>query len=96
MNTVGIDIGSITTKAAIISDGRIIGFRVRFTGYNSEIAGKNIFDELISEYGFNPDSIDRIVTTGYGRNNLNFSHKSITEISCHGAGSLTAFRRSTS
>lgn len=86
MNTVGIDIGSITTKAAIISDGKIIGYSVRFTGYNSEVAGKNIFDELIAEHGFKPSSIDRIVTTGYGRNNLDFTHKSITEISCHGAG----------
>ena len=36
----GIDIGSITTKAAILRDGAFLGTKVIFTGYNAEGAGR--------------------------------------------------------
>jgi predicted CoA-substrate-specific enzyme activase len=31
-------------------------------------------------------SVDQIVSTGYGRNNVDLAHKKITEIMCHAAG----------
>ena len=40
MKTAGIDIGSITAKAAIVEDGRILGTKVAFTGYNASLAGR--------------------------------------------------------
>ena len=86
MKTAGIDIGSITTKAAILEDGVILGTRVGFTGYNAGLAGKKIFDDLTRELGLKTSSIDMIVSTGYGRNSVEFAHKSMTEIICHGAG----------
>jgi len=42
MLTAGIDIGSISTKAAVLADGKLLGSRVIFTGYNSEAAGKKV------------------------------------------------------
>ena len=36
----GIDIGSITAKAAILRDGAFLGTKVIFTGYNAEGAGR--------------------------------------------------------
>jgi len=86
MKTAGVDIGSITAKAAILEDGVVLGARVGFTGYNAGAAGRNIFDELTRELGLEISSIDRIVSTGYGRNSVDFAHKSMTEIICHGAG----------
>jgi len=86
MRTAGIDIGSITAKAAVLEDGVIVGTRVGFTGYNAGLAGRKIFEELVRELGIDPGSIERIVSTGYGRNSVDFAHKSMTEIICHGAG----------
>ena len=86
MKTAGIDIGSITAKAAILEDGVILGTRVGFTGYNAGMAGRKIFEELTRELGLEASSIARIVSTGYGRNSVEFAHKSMTEIICHGAG----------
>jgi len=82
----GIDIGSITAKAAILANGEIIGSRVIFTGYNAELAGKTVFEDLLEELGMEVSSIARIVSTGYGRNSVRFVDKAITEIICHGAG----------
>ncbi len=86
MITVGIDIGSITAKGAIFIDGEIKRTKVIFTGYNSEAAGQSVFEELLQETGVTADAVDRIVSTGYGRNNVKLADKAITEITCHGAG----------
>ena len=86
MITAGIDIGSITAKAAVLADGRILGSKVAFTGYNARQAGKDVFDDLLKELGMKALSIEKIVSTGYGRNSVEFADKAITEIICHGAG----------
>ncbi|RJP85262.1 MAG: 2-hydroxyglutaryl-CoA dehydratase [Desulfobacteraceae bacterium] len=86
MITAGIDIGSITAKAAILEDGRILGAKVLFTGYNSRLAGQAVLDDLIAEIGITRDRIEVIVATGYGRNSVDFADKAITEITCHAAG----------
>jgi predicted CoA-substrate-specific enzyme activase len=84
--TLGIDIGSITTKAAIMRDGSILGTRVDFTGYNIGKAWRRVTDELLAELGIPLSTIEKIVSTGYGRNSVETAHKTITEITCHAAG----------
>jgi (R)-2-hydroxyacyl-CoA dehydratese activating ATPase len=86
MITLGIDIGSITTKAAIMRDGALLGARVGFTGYNIDKAWRHVTDELLTELKLEFSAMERIVSTGYGRNGVEVSHKSVTEITCHGAG----------
>jgi predicted CoA-substrate-specific enzyme activase len=86
MITAGIDIGSITAKAAVMADGKLLGTRVIFTGYNSEAAGRRVFEELLEELRLDPPAVRKIISTGYGRNSVTFVNKSMTEIICHGAG----------
>ncbi len=86
MITAGIDIGSITTKAAIFADGKIIATRVIFTGYNAEAAGHKVYEEVLKEAGINKSKVAKIVSTGYGRNSVKFADKSYTEIMCHATG----------
>ncbi len=86
MLTIGMDIGSITTKAAVLKDNRILGTRVIFTGYQAESAGNRVLEEILSELGIARSEVDRIVATGYGRNSVSFADSSITEITCHAAG----------
>ena len=57
MITVGMDIGSITTKAAMMRDGVLLGTKVIFTGYNAESAGSKVFTELLDETGIAASSI---------------------------------------
>ncbi len=86
MITVGIDVGSITAKVAILKDGKLIGESLMLTGYNAEKAGKKVFEEIMSEMKLDPGSPARIIATGYGRNSVTFADKAITEITCHAAG----------
>ena len=86
MLTAGIDIGSITTKVAVVKDGEILGTGIVFTGYNAEKAGRSAMDDLLAKLKIRLDEIDKIIATGYGRANISFANKAITEISCHAAG----------
>ena len=88
MRTVGIDIGSITAKAALVEDGGLVGSKIILTGYNSEQAGLQVYAELLQELGKDRESIDKVVSTGYGRSSVKFADKAVTEIICHGAGAF--------
>jgi predicted CoA-substrate-specific enzyme activase len=84
--TIGIDVGSITTKAALIRDGRLEDTVLINSGYNAKQAGKKVFRLLMDKLGLEEGAVDRIVATGYGRNTVEFAQKAITEITCHAAG----------
>jgi len=82
----GIDVGSISTKAAIVRGLRLLGTHVISTGYNTEQAAQRALAILTTRLSIDPSAIRRIVATGYGRKNVAFAHNAVTEITCHAAG----------
>jgi predicted CoA-substrate-specific enzyme activase len=86
MITVGIDVGSITAKAAVVRDGAVIADKLILTGYNARHAGENVFESIMKETGIDPASVAKIISTGYGRNSVMIADKAVTEITCHAAG----------
>jgi predicted CoA-substrate-specific enzyme activase len=86
MITVGIDVGSITAKAAVVMGGNLISDKVISTGYNAQSAGAKIYETIIAELGLKASAVDKIIATGYGRNSVTFAHKTVTEITCHAVG----------
>ena len=86
MITVGIDVGSITTKAAVVEDGKLISDMVRSTGYNAQDAGIKVYQNMMDELGINPSAVTRIISPGYGRNSVTIADKAVTEITCHAVG----------
>ncbi len=86
MITLGIDIGSITVKCALLKDNEILATEIDFTGYNVKKAWKVLLDRILEKANLALEQIDSIVSTGYGRESVDIAHKKITEISCHGAG----------
>ncbi len=82
----GIDIGSTSTKAALIDgSGNLTGQKVVNIG-----TGTNGLDlvlrELYRETGVDPSEVIYTVATGYGRLLCSVADKQITEISCHAKG----------
>lgn len=82
----GIDIGSSSSKVAVINDeGTLLGSCVVNigTGTNGvELA----LEKLWKQTGLCPDDIRYSVVTGYGRMNYKGADEQITEISCHAKG----------
>ncbi len=83
----GIDIGSITAKAALIKDSRLLDTHVILTGFDPINAGIKVFEALLKKTQILKKDIAAIVSTGYGRASVNFADKTMTEIICHGTGS---------
>jgi predicted CoA-substrate-specific enzyme activase len=79
-------VGSITTKAAVVKDGKLLADLVMSTGYNAQDAGENVFEKIIAELGIKAADVDHIISTGYGRKSVAIADKNITEITCHAAG----------
>ncbi len=86
MLTVGIDVGSITAKAAVVRDGEVISDKLILTGYNARQAGEQVFETIVDDLGLEAASIDKIISTGYGRNSVTIADKAVTEITCHAMG----------
>lgn len=91
MITVGIDIGSITTKIAMVGEGRILYTDIMLSGYDMEQAWRNLFACMLERTQTKASDIGCIVSTGYGRNIVAESDKKITEITCHAAGARHFF-----
>lgn len=84
----GCDIGSLTAKAVLIEDDRIISskmMRVKATALKSAHA---VMSETLETVALGFDNLDYCCTTGYGRFDVPFSDKNISEISCHGLGAF--------
>ncbi len=88
MLTIGIDVGSISAKAAAVQKGELLGSCLILTGYNARKAGRRVFEQLLAELGIPEDAVERIVSTGYGRNSVDFAHRAVTEITCHARGAF--------
>jgi len=86
--TIGIDVGSITTKAAVVVDGKLKLSKIESTGYDAKKSANTVFKQVLEELKLSRDDIQGIVSTGYGRNSVSFANKAITEITCHAAGAF--------
>jgi len=87
MTSMGVDVGSISTKGAIIkSGGEVLLTQTIPTGYNAKRAGEKLFNKMLTESGLDRSDIGKIIATGYGRASVTFSDKAVTEITCHAAG----------
>jgi predicted CoA-substrate-specific enzyme activase len=85
MYSVGIDIGSVATKA-VLFDGSIMGSVIIPTGWSPRDASREALDRLLGKSGIERASMQSIIVTGYGRALADFADQAVTEIACHGRG----------
>ncbi|UCD79789.1 MAG: benzoyl-CoA reductase, bzd-type, subunit Q [Desulfobacterales bacterium] len=84
--TVGIDVGSVSSQAVIMTDGKIFAYGNMRTGSDSPNSARNAFKFALEATDMPADRMDYCVGTGYGRVNVPFADRSITEIACHARG----------
>jgi len=84
--TCGIDVGSVSSQAVIVCDGELFGYNSMRTGNNSPDSARNALQGIMDKVGMKLEDIHYVVGTGYGRVNVPFAHKAITEIACHARG----------
>jgi predicted CoA-substrate-specific enzyme activase len=92
INIAGIDVGSLATKTVILSqERRVLAYDISLTIGDSRRAAEESFQNTLGKATLNKGDIAYIVTTGYGRDNVPFADKEVTEITCHALGAHFLF-----
>jgi len=84
--TAGVDVGSVSSQAVVLVDGELYAFSNMRTGSNSPMSAQNAMDWALQDTGMTLDDIHYSIGTGYGRVNVPFANRTITEIACHARG----------
>jgi (R)-2-hydroxyacyl-CoA dehydratese activating ATPase len=80
------------TKVVIINDaGSIKAKIVGPTGAEHRHLAGNVMEKALNEAGLSFEEITYLVATGYGRINVPFADKQITELTCHAKGVAVDF-----
>jgi predicted CoA-substrate-specific enzyme activase len=85
----GIDVGSMTTKAAIVDEaGSLVGRAIRHTGADGAAAAESALGEALASASRGRDELGYLVATGYGRGRVEGASAAVTEITCHARGAV--------
>ena len=88
MHTLGIDIGSASSKAVILGDdGDVAGQAVVPVGTGTT-GPERALREALAQAGIAPGDVARTVATGYGRVTWQGADRQVSEITCHARGVL--------
>ena len=88
----GIDLGSTMTKVVIIDmDGGIHSRVIGPTGAEHRRLANRVMEEALQQANLSFDEISLVVATGYGRINVPFADRQITELTCHAKGVASLF-----
>ena len=82
----GVDIGSTTAKAVVVSGDMILGSDIRPTGTNPTKAGEASLGAVLNQVERDAKGLQFTIATGYGRVLAPFANETVTEITCHAPG----------
>ncbi|MHA1769342.1 MAG: acyl-CoA dehydratase activase [Candidatus Thorarchaeota archaeon] len=83
---IGIDVGSTTTKGVLLRNGgAVLASALVPTGRSASDAVDRVLEEIRRSHGHDLGGTP-MISTGYGRKQVELSNKSVTEITCHSIG----------
>ena len=86
MYTLGIDIGSSSSKAVLLKDGKERVSQAVIQVGTGTSGPARVIEETFGGLDITIEDMDYIVATGYGRFSVEEADKQISEISCHAKG----------
>jgi predicted CoA-substrate-specific enzyme activase len=88
----GVDIGSTMTKVVLTDKaGNLLSFIKGPTGAEHRRLANEVMRQALEQASLQIDDISYIIATGYGRLNVPFADRQITELSCHARGVSSLF-----
>lgn len=83
---VGVDIGSLATKIVLLNDNKeMLDWRLNRSTYDFKRVGRNLFKDILNKNSLSRSDVF-VMSTGYGRNTIDFADDRITEITAHARG----------
>lgn len=88
----GIDLGAVSTKMVLIDENyNTVAYHIMPTGIKSRLGVVELLNKCLAKAGIKQEEIKFIIATGYGRFNVPFANKQISEITCHARGAIHLF-----
>jgi (R)-2-hydroxyacyl-CoA dehydratese activating ATPase len=88
----GVDIGSTMTKVVLLDKSSNLLSSIKGpTGPEHRQLANEVMQQALQQTSLQIDDISYIVATGYGRFNVPFADRQITELSCHARGVSSLF-----
>ena len=84
--TAGIDVGSTTSQAVIITNGEIIAYSTLWNGADDPDSAQQALDAALDGTGLKRNDIHYTMGTGCGGTDIPVAERSVSEISCHAKG----------
>jgi len=84
--TAGLDIGSTTTKVALVEDRRVVASGVAPTGASCKKTARSLYNAALESVGRESHHVARVVSTGYGRRLVDMAQEAISELTANAAG----------
>ena len=84
--TAGVDIGSTASKVVVMIDAKPVAQVIGPSSTNPKRTAGEIYVKALTKAGIEKGQVDFVVGTGYGRTQVDFADKNISEITCHGRG----------
>jgi predicted CoA-substrate-specific enzyme activase len=90
--TGGIDVGSTYTKAVLLSDDRrLLGRALVKTGFRLGPAAAEAYHQARTAAGLAQSEVSYVVSTGYGRYQVDFRDAQVTDLTAHARGASFFF-----
>lgn len=86
MITCGIDIGSASTEALVLVDGKIGAMEMIETGPCPPEGASYVLELALKRAGLRRTEVDHLLATGIGREHLAGTDSIASEVTCHAAG----------
>lgn len=83
MLVAGCDVGSLTAKAVILRDGKVVASQVMRDDASPEVSARKVFQAVLALAGLSMEEIRYCIGTGYGRKRIPFVNEVVSEITCH-------------
>jgi len=88
----GLDLGSTMTKVVIIdTDEKVLARVESYTGAEHRRLANKVTEQALAQAKLPFSEIAYLVATGYGRINIPFADRQITELTCHARGVASFF-----
>ena len=92
---VGTDVGSSRTKVAIVNSKKnLLGFAVKKSGTDFTATADYCLHKALEMADASVETVEKSVSTGYGRKNVPYADDTRTEIGCHAKGCFLYYPRS--
>lgn len=86
MLAAGIDVGAVSAKAVILSDGQIAAQSILVTGEEAAVAARLVLEEALRLAGLSLGELGQIVATGIGKASVDLAQRTKSEVVCLGKG----------